>query len=79
MGTSDRVELTEPVEIRFICHALLQAIPDGALMEAAESLYEVYEFHSLPRLSHKKVPLVTTAPATLGATYVRPVFPVTEE
>lgn len=78
-GTSDTTELPEPILKRLLCHALLQRLPDEGLDEAAESLFHMNEFYRLPRYAPPPALPRKSLTVQMGAGYVRPVFPVTEE
>jgi hypothetical protein len=49
IGTTDEIELPEPVVARLACHALIQQLPDAVLHDALESLNDYYE-SATPRL-----------------------------
>jgi hypothetical protein len=42
-GTSDRIEWSETVVMRLVCHALIQWLPDDALSDVAGSLTWLYD------------------------------------
>lgn len=64
---------------RLLCHALLQRLPDEALSEAVQSLFDMNEFYHLPQsvaplsLPQKSIPVRITG------SYMEPVYPITEE
>lgn len=78
-GTSAAVELPEAILKRLFCHALLQHVPDEGLDEAVQSLFDMNEFYRLPRYVPPPLLPRKSIPVRMGAGYVRPVFPVTEE
>jgi hypothetical protein len=78
-GTSDRIELSEEVQTRMFCHALVHWLPDRALAEAAESLSDMYTFYSTPVPQRLPLPHIASVPVEVGPTVVRPVFPLSEE
>jgi hypothetical protein len=46
-GTSDRIEWSEPVFMRLLCHALVQRLRDEVLSDAAVCLSGIYDFQSV--------------------------------
>lgn len=79
-GTVDEIELPEPVITRLACHAIIQQLPEEALKEAIESLTETYAFYARPVPPPKPLPPAPkSVPVRITGSYVRPVFPVTED
>jgi len=74
-----RISLTEAERFRLQCYLLLHCLPDEGLKEAADELAEICEFHSRPAPPPKPLPAPKSIAARVGATVVRPVFPVTDE
>jgi hypothetical protein len=71
--------LSEPEMYRLLCHVLVQRLPDKAFEEAIESLSELHQFHTASVIPSQSLPASRGIPGQVGATYVRPVFPVTDE
>ena|GEM_PF-2206949 len=78
-GTSNRVELPEPIFKRLLCQALLQQLPDEGLDEAVESLSHMNEFYRLPRYVLPPQPPRQSIPVQMGKGIIAPVYPVTED
>jgi hypothetical protein len=78
-GTSGQLELPDAIKARLLCHQLLILLPDQALVEAIESLAEMWRFYRTPALDAPQLPAVDLIPASYGGTYAAPVYPVTEE
>jgi hypothetical protein len=66
--------------LRERCFLWVRFLPDAGLKEADEELSEIYEFYSPSAPPAKPLqPTPKSIPARVGATVVRPVFPVTDE
>lgn len=79
LDTCGETDVPEPVKARIACHFLLSQIPDEGMSEALETLAQMWQFYRTPVLPPPALPAPARIPAKLGETYVRPVFPVTEE
>jgi hypothetical protein len=79
LGTSGTVDPPEPLKYRLVCDWLLTQLPDEGLPEALESLAQMWRFYRIPVTEPPMAPALASVLACWGATYVRPVFPVTEE
>jgi hypothetical protein len=79
LGTSGAVDLPEPLKYRLACHFLLTQLPEEGFPEVLESLGEMWRFYRAPVAPPPKLLPPVSTPARVGAKYVRPVFPVTEE
>jgi hypothetical protein len=76
----DSITLTEAELHRLRCYLLIHRLPDAGLKEADEELSEMYEFYSQPVLPPKPLPSAPkSVPVKMGATVIRPVFPITDE
>src|SRR5205807_1889515 len=78
-GTSGGPDLPEPLILRLFCHALLGRLPNEALSEAVESLVGMYDHYRLPYTPPQPLLPPRSVKARVTGSYVRPVFPVTEE
>jgi len=78
--TGEGVEIPEALKLRVSCHLLLNLIPDKGMAEAFETLARICEFYTAPPTHLLVTPTLTQAiPATVGAMYDRPVFPLAED
>ncbi len=78
-ATSGEPDVPEPLRARLACHFLLSQLPDEGLSEALESLVQMWQFYRTPVVSPPALPIPAPIPAKFTETYIRPVFPVTEE
>lgn len=79
LSTSGEAEVPEPLKVRIVCHFLLSQIPDEGMAEALETLVGMWLFYRTPVSPPPALPAPVRIPVELRKTYVRPVFPVTEE
>ena len=77
--TSGVVEFPEPLQVRFLCHALLAQLPDEALAEVSDSLREMRDYYGRPRAKPALPAPPVAIPAKYVGSYDRPVFHATEE
>lgn len=79
-STEDSIALTEAELHRLRCYLLIHRLPDAGLKEAEEELSEMCEFYSRPVPPPKPLPPAPkSVPVKVGATVIRPVFPITDE
>lgn len=76
--TAGLPDVSECQQVRALCHLLLERIPDEGLTETLEFLVELWRFHRTPVPPSNPTP-VERIPVKLARTYVRPVFPATED
>jgi hypothetical protein len=66
--------------VRFICHVLVDQVPDRGLQELLESLTDIYEFYAtLPEKKPLALPESEPIKARVTGSVIRPVYPVSEE
>ena len=63
---------------RLGCQYLVGRLPVEGLLEAWESLKEIYDYYSRPRLTQFPDPQVVTVPVDHGREYRRPTIPIEE-
>ncbi|HUY35279.1 MAG TPA: hypothetical protein VMV69_21220 [Pirellulales bacterium] len=64
---------------RFLCHVLVNQIPDEGLGEVCENLRDAWDFYKSRPPAPALLESVREEPARFAGTYERPVFQATEE
>jgi hypothetical protein len=78
-GTSDDLQIPEAVMNRLFCHVLIQHLQDRGLPEAVDRLSDMVGFYENPPPIYRQLTHGPTVVVKMGASTIRPVYPVTEE
>ncbi len=76
------MDLPESLRFRLICHFLVSMLPEEGLIDAFEELREMVKFyHATAELKpvDRLFPPGKPIKATVRNSYVRPVYPITDE
>jgi hypothetical protein len=76
---TDRDTLSETECGRWLCHSLLQQLPESEMREAVETLTQMYEFHQDSRVPAAPPASAGSIKARITRSYTAPVFPVPDE
>lgn len=79
-ATAKRPVWSEDLQIRLLCHVLINRIPDKGLPELCESLGRMYEFYNTPNLNElPALPERRQIRGKIGRAYERPGFSIADE
>jgi hypothetical protein len=72
-------ENNEAMRWRFVCHYLVDLLPDDALPELCDRIKDIFEFYTPVNPSVPSLPSTQRVRARIGEAYERPAFHVAEE
>lgn len=67
------------IQLRIMCHFLLDALPSEGLEEVCEAIRDTYVFHLEHIPSTYSLPVRQTVKSGVGRSYERPIFSLSEE
>jgi hypothetical protein len=71
--------LAWPTQARFVCHVLVDQIPERGLRELCESMSTIFDFYANRQATLPLLPTHTTQQGESGKDYTRPEFYFEEE